>query len=79
MVTAHADSGRVREVNGPAGVPVDRPEIRRGVSFLVAGQKEDGSWPMKSRAHPGEKPFTNPVPITYFGSAWATLGLIKSR
>ena len=62
-----------------AGAPVDRPEIRRGVSFLVAGQKEDGSWPMKSRAHPGEKPFTNPVPITYFGSAWATLGLIKSR
>jgi len=21
---------------------------------------------------------TNPVPITYFGSAWATLGLLRS-
>jgi squalene-hopene/tetraprenyl-beta-curcumene cyclase len=61
-----------------AGVPRDRPEIRRGVAFLVANQKEDGSWPMKSRAHPGEKPMTNPVPITYFGSAWATLGLLRS-
>src|SRR5262249_37201608 len=50
-----------------AGVASDRPEIRRGVAFLVANQKQDGSWPMKSRAHPGEKPMTNPVPITYFG------------
>jgi Squalene-hopene cyclase C-terminal domain/Prenyltransferase and squalene oxidase repeat len=61
-----------------AGVKADRPEVRRGVSFLVSTQKEDGSWPMTSRAHPGEKPMTNPVPITYFGSAWATLGLMRS-
>lgn len=61
-----------------AGVPSERAEVRRGVSNLVASQREDGSWPMKSRAHPGEKPFTNPVPITYFGSAWATLGLVRS-
>jgi squalene-hopene/tetraprenyl-beta-curcumene cyclase len=61
-----------------AGVKASRPEIRRGVSFLVAGQREDGSWPMTSRAHPGEKPFTNPVPITYFGSTWATLGLMRA-
>ena len=33
---------------------------------------------MKSRAHPGEQPMTNPVPITYFGSSWATLGLLRS-
>jgi len=61
-----------------AGVKADRSEVRRGVSFLVSTQKEDGSWPMASRAHPGEKPMTNPVPITYFGSAWATLGLMRS-
>jgi hypothetical protein len=47
------------------------------VSFLVANQKDDGSWPMKSRAHPEAKPATNPVPITHFGSAWATLGLMR--
>jgi squalene-hopene/tetraprenyl-beta-curcumene cyclase len=61
-----------------AGVARDRPEIRRAVAFLVARQEEDGSWPMTSRAHPGAKPMTNPVPITYFGSAWATLGLMRS-
>ena len=50
------------------------------MSFLVGSQEEDGSWPMTSRAHPGEKVFTNPVPITYFGSSWATLGLMgRSR
>jgi hypothetical protein len=61
-----------------AGVKNDRAEVQRGVTFLVANQKEDGSWAMPSRAHPGEKPATNPVPITYFGSAWATLGLVRS-
>ena len=61
-----------------AGVKPDRAEIQRGVAFLVATQKDDGSWSMKSRAHPGEKPMTNPVPITYFGSTWATLGLMRT-
>lgn len=71
-------TGQALYVLGQAGVPTDRAEVRRGVGFLVASQRPDGSWPMKSRAHPGAKPFTNPVPITYFGSAWATLGLMRS-
>jgi squalene-hopene/tetraprenyl-beta-curcumene cyclase len=61
-----------------AGVARDRNEVQRGVAFLVSHQKENGSWPMTSRAHPGAKPMTKPVPITYFGSAWATLGLLRS-
>jgi hypothetical protein len=61
-----------------AGVKSNQAELERGVSYLLTTQKEDGSWPMKSRAHPGEKPFTNPVPITYFGSAWATMGLMRA-
>ncbi len=61
-----------------AGVKSDRAEVRRGVAFLVATQKADGSWPMTSRAHPGAKPASNPAPITHFGSAWATLGLMRS-
>ena len=61
-----------------AGLRNDRAEIHKGVSFLVANQKKDGSWRMTSRAHAGAKPATNPVPITYFGSAWATLGLMRS-
>jgi len=61
-----------------ASVSRDRAEIRRAVAFLVSSQREEGSWPMTSRAHPGATPMTNPVPITYFGSAWATLGLLRS-
>jgi len=61
-----------------AGVKSDREEIQRAVSFLVATQRDDGSWPMISRGHPGVEPYVYPVPITYFGSAWATLGLARS-
>jgi hypothetical protein len=61
-----------------AGVKSDRPAVQRAAAFLAATQREDGSWPMTSRAHPGAKPMTNPIPITYFGSAWATLGLLRS-
>jgi squalene-hopene/tetraprenyl-beta-curcumene cyclase len=59
------------------GVKRDRAEIQRAVSFLTATQRDDGSWPMASRAHPGEKPYDYVVPITYFASAWATLGLVR--
>lgn len=60
-----------------ADVKNDRSEIKRGLEFLIASQKEDGSWPMTSRAQPGATPFKNPVPITYLGSAWATMGLMR--
>jgi hypothetical protein len=61
-----------------AKVKKDRPEMRRAVAFLVANQKEDGSWPITPRAHPGEKPASNTAPIIHLGSAWATLGLMGS-
>jgi hypothetical protein len=59
------------------GVKDNRPEMQRAIAFLVANQKGDGSWPMTSRAGPGEKPPADLAPITYFGSAWATLGLLR--
>jgi squalene-hopene/tetraprenyl-beta-curcumene cyclase len=61
-----------------AGVANDRAEVRRGVAYLVAGQRGDGSWPQPARSHPGATPSSNAVPITYFGSAWATLGLLRT-
>lgn len=75
-------TGQALYVLSFAGVKNDRPEIQRAVSFLVATQRDDGSWSMTSRNHPGvettRKPIRNPVPITYFGSAWAALGLVRS-
>jgi hypothetical protein len=75
-------TGQTLYVLSFAGVKNDRPEIGRAVSFLLANQREDGSWPITPRNHPGvettRNPIRNPVPITYFGSAWATLGLVRS-
>jgi len=61
-----------------AGEKNDRKEVRRAVTFLVDRQKEDGSWPMVRRGHLGVTPSGFVVPITYLGSAWATLGLMRS-
>lgn len=71
-------TGQALYVLSLAGIKSDSAEIQRGAAFLLANQREDGSWPMTSRAQPGATPFTNPSPITYFGSAWATIGLMRS-
>jgi hypothetical protein len=61
-----------------SGVKPERAEIQRAVTFLTSTQKEDGSWPMTRRGHPGVTPSDFVMPITYFGSAWGTLGLMRS-
>lgn len=71
-------TGQALYVLSLAGVKHDRDEVRCAVKFLVDTQKENGSWPMTRRGHPGVTPSANVVPITYFGSAWATLGLMRS-
>lgn len=71
-------TGQALYILSLAGVKNDRAEIRRAVTFLVDTQKEDGSWVMKRRGHPGVTPSKNVIPITYFGSAWGTLGLMRS-
>jgi hypothetical protein len=70
-------TGQALYVLSLAGVKGDRKGVARSMAFLVSTQKEDGSWPMNPRAHPGASPAANTIPITYFGSAWATLGLMR--
>jgi hypothetical protein len=64
---------------GLAGVKPDRAEVRKAVEFLMKTQKEDGSWPMTRRGHPGVTPGPFVWPIIYFGSAWGTLGLLRMK
>jgi squalene-hopene/tetraprenyl-beta-curcumene cyclase len=71
-------TGQALYVLNLAGVKSDRAEVQRAVAFLVSTQKDDGSWPMIRRGHPGVTPSDFVVPITYFGSAWGTLGLLRS-
>src|SRR3954468_14145129 len=62
-----------------AGYTAERPEIKRGVDFLVATQAPDGSWPMISRSTPDGSPGSAKLltPITCAASSWATLGLAR--
>lgn len=64
-------------VQAPSGVG---EAIRSGQTFLIRTQQPDGSWLMKSRhAEPtGPGPAGDLRPIRYFGSAWATIGLVCS-
>lgn len=71
-------TGQVLYILGLAGVKSETREIQRGVKFLVQSQNQDGSWPMTRRGHPGVNPSKNHVPIIYFGSAWGTIGLMRS-
>jgi squalene-hopene/tetraprenyl-beta-curcumene cyclase len=62
-----------------AGVKPDDETVRKGQSFLAKTQREDGAWPMVSRAIMRDgKPPKNLEPITHAGSAWAVLGLVRS-
>jgi hypothetical protein len=72
-------TGQTLYVLALAGYTAQRPEIRRGIDFLVATQKPDGSWPMTSRATPDGKPGGAKLltPITCAATAWATLGLAR--
>lgn len=62
-----------------AGLAADHPQVRRGVAFLVRTQNTDGTWTMTSRPNPATgKPADYLNPITYWGTAWATLGLLEA-
>jgi hypothetical protein len=63
-----------------AGTTPDEAAITRGRGFLVRTQRDDGSWPMTSRpVKPAGEGSKSLIPITGAGSAWAILGLVRSR
>jgi pimeloyl-ACP methyl ester carboxylesterase len=72
-------TGQTLYVLSLAGFSAERPEIKRGINFLVATQKPDGSWPMISRSTPDGSPGSARLltPITCAASSWATLGLAR--
>ncbi|HEY2154699.1 MAG TPA: hypothetical protein VGH33_03650 [Isosphaeraceae bacterium] len=72
-------TGQTLYVLSLAGYTAERPEIKRGIDFLVATQTSDGSWPMISRSTPDGSPGSSKLlmPIICAASSWATLGLAR--
>jgi hypothetical protein len=72
-------TGQTLYVLSLVGYTAERPEIKRGIDFLVATQTPDGSWPMISRSTPDGSPGSAKLltPITCTASSWATLGLAR--
>ena len=72
-------TGQTLYVLSLAGFTAERPDIKRGIDFLVATQVPDGSWPMISRSSPDGSPGSAKLltPITCAASSWATLGLAR--
>ena len=63
-----------------AGIKPEESVVSRASAFLIKTQRTDGSWPMTSRpVKPGGSGSKSLIPITGAGSAWAVLGLVKSR
>jgi hypothetical protein len=62
---------------GQLGYTAERPEIQRGIDFLVSTQLADGTWPMLSRSTPDGSPGSSTLmsPIQCAAASWATLGL----
>jgi squalene-hopene/tetraprenyl-beta-curcumene cyclase len=56
-----------------------RHPLLRARDFLVKTQQPDGSWIMKSRSAPapGPGPARYLTPIRFWGTAWATIGLVQ--
>ena len=72
-------TGQTLYVLSLVGFTAKRPEIKRGIDFLVATQEPDGSWPMISRSTPDGSPGSSKLltPITCAASSWAALGLAR--
>ncbi len=56
-----------------AGEAHDSPTIGRAWRFLLASQRDDGSWLVKTRTPKGHDEI-----VTYYGTGWATIGLMRS-
>lgn len=82
-------TGQVLVALNQTGHPTSSRPYQRGVAFLIASQKPDGSWQVASRRKDevsrGQQYFETGFPhgrdqfISYAGSAWATMALSLTR
>lgn len=59
--------------------PNEETAIQNATGFLLKTQSADGNWITKSRPKPGETTgASDPRPIEYLGTTWATIGLART-
>jgi hypothetical protein len=77
QVASHATdalaTGQALYALSAAGVPSDDAAILRARAFLSSTQAEDGSWLVHTRNPNGHDPI-----ISFYGTGWATLGLLRT-
>jgi hypothetical protein len=67
-------TGQVLYALGTVGVGADEAAVRQARRFLVTTQRADGSWEAVSRAIADHRNYVT----VYFGTGWATLGLLRT-
>lgn len=78
---AYATGSVLLALHQSGGIPVDHPAYRRGLAYLLATQKEDGTWYVKTRAKGFQKYFESGFPygknqfISITASSWAVAAL----
>jgi hypothetical protein len=78
---AYATGSALVALHDAGAVPTDDPAYRRGVAFLVAAQKEDGTWYVASRSEPVQVYFESGFPyrkdqfISAAATGWAAAAL----
>lgn len=78
---AYATGTALVALHEAAGVKADAGEYRRGIGFLLANQRADGSWYVKTRSKPFQKYYESGFPhgadqfISVTASGWATTAL----
>jgi hypothetical protein len=66
-------TGQALYALGTAGTGADDPAVRRAWGYLLGSQRADGSWRVRSR-----NPTMHVRIISYVGTGWATLGLLRT-
>jgi hypothetical protein len=76
---------RCYECHGPTKENNGYPAYRKGVQFLLTTQLADGSWFVRTRAHPVQVYFESGFPhghdqfISAAATNWATLALMRAH